>query len=789
MESKRPLPARAGRGELAVRRPSLPAVPVAYTEEATQSDWQRYTTTIMRHKWLILLVTALGTAAGLVATRLIDPQYQAKAVLWVETQTRSRTGEPGVAGTEAAGWIELATSASVLDSVVHDLRLYLRPRTAGDARVFESFFVGPQVTAGAYELTTDREGRYELKRDDEVVQRGQVGDSIGSDLGFRWAPTREQLTAGRTVEFAVVAPGDAAAAIASALKVRLDPGGSFLRLTMKGENPQVAAATVNAIVDRMVSVGTELKKVKFQELADILGAEHDVAKARLDSTESLLRDFQVRHAGSLAARAMQPGSNAGNEPIALSGNLEEIRREREQLQNIVSNIPQNGLHYEAIAGMSIVQQSPRIAATLNTIKAKQEEMRTLRTRLTAEAAPVVALQQEIDQLERVTLPAQASSLVAELGSRERSLAPRAAAAMGALRRAPTLALEQTRLQREAQHAQELYNEVRTRYETARLSLISSLPDVRVLDHAVAPRRPAGSYAPLLIALAFITSLALAIIVLTVRDGVDPKVRYPEQVTGNMKLTILGAVPHVGQRLVGSNDASAPAIEALRALRLRVLHSHDSDGPLQVTITSPSPGDGKSFVSVNLALSFAHAGYRTLLIDGDVRRGAQHRVLDLAWHAGLTDVLAGRTTLENAVRETSFTGLSFLGSGMRTQRAPELLLSPKLKEVMDTLGQQFQVIIVDSPPLAAGVDPVVLASATQNLVLVLRSGKTDLPLALSKLEVLDSLQVNTIGAVLNDVRGGGAFKYYEYDPTDYDEAVEQVTAGAAARPRILGEAAS
>lgn len=788
MESKRSLPVRAGNGEMTLRRPSVPAVPIAYQmEEAAPSDWQRYVQTIMRHKWLILLVTALGTAAGLVATRLIAPQYQAKAVLWVETQPRSRTGEPGVAGTEAGGWIELVTSATVLDSVVRELRLYLRPHSANDADVFGTFHIGEQVTPGVYAVSVDRQSRFELKKDDDVVQRGQVGDSIGQAQGFRWVPSREVLTAGRNVEFTMVAPGDAAAAIASALKVRLDPGGSFLRITLKGENPQVTAATVNAIVARTVAVGSELKATKFQELATILGAEHDKAKARLDSVENLLKDFQVRHAGSLASRAMAPGSSAGSEPVALAGNLQQLRRDREQMESIVRDIPQSGLRYEAMAALPIVNQSPRLKQVLDEIGRKQAEVRTLRTRLTEEAAPVQQLRGELEALETRTVPALANQLIAEMRANEGGLAPRVASAYGELRRAPVLALDQTRLQREAANAQELYNEVRTRFETARLSLISSLPDVRVLDQAVAPRRPAGNYAPLLIALAFLTSLALAIIVLTVRDGVDPKVRYPEQVTGGMKLTILGAVPHVGQRLVGSNDASAPAIEALRALRLRVLHAHETDGPLMVTITSPSPGDGKSFVSVNLALSFAHAGYRTLLIDGDVRRGAQHRVLDLAWHAGLTDVLAGRTTLESAVRETSYTGLSFLGSGMRTQRAPELLLSPKLKDVMDTLGGQFQVIIVDSPPLAAGVDPVVLATATQNLVLVLRSGKTDLPLAVSKLEVLDSLSVHTIGAVLNDVRGGGAFKYYEYDPTDYDEAVEQVTAGTSGRPRILGEA--
>ena len=787
MESKRSLPAQTGRGEIALRRPSAPAPAVAYqTADASGSDWQRYLTTVMRHKWLILLVTVLGTIAGLAATRMIDPMYAAKAVLWVETDPRSRTGEPGVAGPEAGGWIELVSSAAVLDNVVRDLRLYLRPASAADSAAFTGFAVGDMVQPGQYTLKVDRQGRFDLELQGKSVQRGQLGDSIGTAQGFRWVPSAQSLQPGREVEFTVMAPADAASQISQNLKVRLDPGGSFLRITLKGQNAAVTAATVNAIVERMMAVGGDLKRQKFSELATILGSEYETVQRRLDSAENQLKDFRVRHAGTMAARAAAAGPGGSTEPVAMAGSLDQVRRDRQTLEGIVRDIPASGLRYEALAAIPAVQQS-RLKPVIDALGAKYAEMRTLRTRLTAEAAPVVELAAEIENLEKRTVPALANQLIAEMSAQERGLAPRVNAAMGEIRRAPVLQYEEARLQREATNAQELYNDVRQRYETARLSLISSLPDVRLVDAAAAPRRPSGNYTPLLVALAFITSLALAVIVLTVRDGVDPKVRYPEQVTGGMRLTILGAVPHVGTRLVGSNDASAPAIEALRALRLRVLHAHTTDGPLMVTITSPAPGDGKSFVSVNLALSFAHAGYRTLLIDGDVRRGSQHRVLDMSWHAGLTDVLAGRTTLDNAVRETSYTGLSFLGSGMRTQRAPELLLSPKLKDVMDTLGGQYQVIIVDSPPLAAGVDPVVLATATRNLVMVLRSGKTDLPLAVSKLEVLDSLSVHTIGAVLNDVRGGGAFKYYEYDPTDYDEALDSQLTTGANRPRILGEA--
>src|SRR5439155_189817 len=133
-----------------------------------------------------------------------------------------------------------------------------------------------------------------------------------------------------------------------------------------------------------------------------------------------------------------------------------------------------------------------------------------------------------------------------------------------------------------------------------------------------------------------------------RDRTDRRVHYPEHVTGTMGLAILGAVPHLER---GRNGKKAGAVlqvvEAVRGIRLNVLHAHGA-GPAVLTVTSPGRSDGKSFVASNLALAFADAGYRTLLVDGDVRCGTLHRALKLARKPGLVDVLGGKASTELVV---------------------------------------------------------------------------------------------------------------------------------------------
>ncbi|HXO86638.1 MAG TPA: CpsD/CapB family tyrosine-protein kinase, partial [Gemmatimonadales bacterium] len=184
-------------------------------------------------------------------------------------------------------------------------------------------------------------------------------------------------------------------------------------------------------------------------------------------------------------------------------------------------------------------------------------------------------------------------------------------------------------------------------------------------------------------------------------------------------------------------------------------------PMMVTITSPGIGDGKSFVSTNLALACAQAGQRTLLIDGDTRRGGLHRALRATRKPGLTDYLAGNVPLEAVLQTLSAPSPHFIGAGSRFKESPELLGSPAMIELLVRMRSQYQAIIIDSPPLGAGVDPYTLGTLTNSMMLVLRTGTTNLELTRTRLVMLEQFPIRVLGVVLNDVQAGQMYGYYSY----------------------------
>jgi capsular exopolysaccharide synthesis family protein len=210
---------------------------------------------------------------------------------------------------------------------------------------------------------------------------------------------------------------------------------------------------------------------------------------------------------------------------------------------------------------------------------------------------------------------------------------------------------------------------------------------------------------------------------------------------------------------------------MRGVRFSVLYAHGAAGPALFTITSPGSGEGKSFVASNLALAFAHAGHRTLLIDGDLRRGSLYRILNTQRKPGLTDVLHGDVALEHAIQATTYPSLSFVGCGTRTPDGPELLGSEAMAKFIAGIRQSFSAIIVDSPPLGAGVDAYALAAVTGNVLLVLRVGTTDREAAEAKLDMFDRLPVRLLGTVLNDVPAHSPYAQYSYYMDGYGYEAE------------------
>ncbi|MCA9723217.1 MAG: CpsD/CapB family tyrosine-protein kinase, partial [Gemmatimonadetes bacterium] len=180
-----------------------------------------------------------------------------------------------------------------------------------------------------------------------------------------------------------------------------------------------------------------------------------------------------------------------------------------------------------------------------------------------------------------------------------------------------------------------------------------------------------------------------------------------------------------------------------------------------------------------------AGFRTILVDGDIRRGELHRTFGLDRRPGLLDYLAREMSLEAVLRSTSHPKLTLITGGTRHRNGPELLGSTRMRDLVADLRTRYDAVIFDSPPLGAGIDPYLLGTLTGNLLLVVRVGETDREFTEAKLQVLDRLPVRLVGAVLNDVQTSmQEYRYYSYS-YGYgaeDEREEGETGEPAATPR-------
>jgi len=740
-------------------------------------------------------MVALGLGAAFAATRVLRPVYRAQTNVWVDVPDRrgergSDTRGPIRQGAllDADAWVELLRSYIVLDQVVRDLHLYVEVKRPVDRSSFLGFSVSDIFRPGQYRLSVSGDGReYTLSSAKGMeLERGTVGDSVGSRLGFRWIPAPGSLPPGRTIEFALVPPRDAALSLGEQLDVRMDLNGNFLALELRGTNPVLISNILNAVAQRYVEVAAQLKREKLTELTKILEDQLSSAQRNLDGAETALQRFRTRTITLPTDHAAGQGGGAETrDPIRASFfdmqvERDQLRRDRDALEGLLAQgRGESGLPTEALSAIGSVSRALELSNALKELSDKQAQLRAYRYHYSEAYPPLQHLVAEITELQQRTIPTLARALASQLAARESELGRQVDAASRDLRQIPGRTIEDGRLHRNAQLKEQTYTALQERYDQARLAAEASVPDVRILDPAVVPQRPAKNTAPRLLLMGLLAGLGLGMVGAIVLDRVDPRVRYPEQVSRDLGVPIIGAVPHLRAK------EPAEVVEALRGVRLSLMHEY-GPGPMLVTVTSPGPGDGKSFLSANLAVTFADGGHRTLLVDGDIRRGVLHRRFKANRQPGLVDFLVGAAGQDEIVQQTAYPRLAFIGCGTRTQRAPEVLGSPAMAQLLAELRGQYDVILVDSPPLTAGVDPFVLGTVTGSLLLVLRTGHSLRDVTGAKLEVLDRLPIRLLGAVLNDVPRGAAYGYYAYYSYHLPgyEAVDEVEGRHVSGPRVV-----
>jgi capsular exopolysaccharide synthesis family protein len=200
-----------------------------------------------------------------------------------------------------------------------------------------------------------------------------------------------------------------------------------------------------------------------------------------------------------------------------------------------------------------------------------------------------------------------------------------------------------------------------------------------------------------------------------------------------------------------------------------MFSIQGEGQRVIQISSPNKGDGKSLVVANLAVSIAQSDKKVLIIDADCRRPRQHKILDLTNSRGLVNVIRQDAPWRECLQPTPANGLWVLPSGPVPPNPAELLTSPQFKQFLDEARQEFDLILVDSPPLLAVTDPCVVAGKADGVILVLRLSRRGRPNAERACDIMKSLKVKVVGIVVNGVARQGGAGIYSSEQYDYAES--------------------
>ena len=764
----------------------------SFEQEEGGIELRRYFLALLRYKWLIIAATIVGGGLGYVAYNNVPVTYMAEANLWIEVDPR-----PGqradVTPIRAAGllqsnaWIELLRSFTVLDSVVVSERLYVNaPDEYWPA--FRNLGLMSEFLPGGYELRIGESGEdfVLVTSDGTFVQQGTFGGPVGEAVGFVWSPAPGSFPAGETIQFGVASPRDAATALSESLFAGMDAAGNFLTLRLPGTNPNRLASTLNALMERHVILAADLKKGKLEETLVILEEQLSYTEAQLARAETELEEFRVTTISLPSDRSMPivSGLEVTRNPVL--GNFfdmrveqEQIRRDRERLQSVLDGMGDGPVRIEALEVIPTAASSSELTRILADLVNAKSELRVLQDRYSDDYGPIRERLTEIESIETQAIPSVVRGLIDELTIRERDMQGYLDVATSDLESIPPRTIEEQRLERAVTATENLHNDIRSRVETARLAAASSIPDVKILDRAAVPQRPTEDKRIQIAMLMFFGCIGAAVAGAILLDRMDARFRYASDVSKGIGLDILGSIPKIETGRSGRKgvENAAQALEAFRELRIHTGFAFGAAGPITLAVTSPSAGEGKSLIASNLAVAFAEVGRRTLLIDADTRRGDAHRLLGRERTPGLIDYLKDRSA-DDIIQSTDHANLDFIGSGSRGLSTPELLASPRMAYFFGTLKRSYDVIIVDTPPLASGGDPLILGSLTGNVAIVIRTGTTEKQLTLGKLDQLSRLPMRVLGAILNDVSATDAYHTYYasylpgYEPVEEEEYLEE-----------------
>lgn len=558
----------------------------------------------------------------------------------------------------------------------------------------------------------------------------------------------------------------------------------LINVSMEASNPQDAATTVNAVVESYMEYQGQQHKSTAVEVLKILQKEADSREVELQSAQKALEDFRkanpemamqtdkgnmdVIRLSDLMDRLTQAQlraievTRAVDDSHWLNDDPAALQRLIDQLQISKAALP------EADANLVAEFESDRrhLADLLDEFGSENPEVQAIEMRLSR-------LQSEIQQAEQQTIPRYqrllkeesklASNDVADL----QSAVDKLRSTVGDLNEKEA---EYDHLVQDEQRAGQELDLLDSRMKEVNLTEDVGNLTVSVIESAkpnLSPVRPKHAQT---MGMALVAGLMIGLGGALLRDMVDHRLRSAEEISGVLGIPVLGAIPHIINKATAAERGQeihlhplSDVAESYRTVRTAIHFGVSNEKSAKtILITSPVPGDGKTTLITNLAIAIAQASRRVLLIDTDCRRPMVHKIFGLQDKVGVSSVLTGKSSLAMAVQKTNIENLDILPCGPVPSNPAEMLNSQAFLDMLKEASEQYDQILLDSPPIVPVSDARILAASVDVTILVLRAEKSTRRMAEFACEAMFSVGASLLGCIVNDVpRGRDSYGYYYY----------------------------
>lgn len=688
----------------------------------------------LRWKWVILAIVLASLAVGVVVTLLATPLYTAKSRIEISRQEKNVTKVEGVEQVSSRfdeefyqTQYQLLTARSLAERIVQQLGL------AGSDSFFnaQSGDSAPPIRPRALTL--------KQRQDREKAATGLLLKNVKVSPIARSSLVDIQYTSADPEWAAKIANAWSINFIAASMDRRFESSADarkFLEGRLAGLRGRLEQAERS-----LVSYAMQKNIVTLSESQEVDGQTRSERTLASDDLTSLNRELALATAAKIAAESKfsaQRGRNVST-AVLTSSAIASLRQRRAEVAGEYAKL--------------LIQYEPGYPAA----RALQQQMSSLDGSIRAEEGRIQGgLQADYN----------------EAVNRERDLKSRVGSLVQRLNTQNSDSIQYNLYQRDVDTTRELYNALLQRFKEIDVAGIGT-NNISIIDTAQVSRSPSSPNMPINLAISLLAGFALAGAAVFALEQIAEGVRDPGQIQRSLGIPLLGTIPRFEAENIFDelNNAKSHIAEAYLSIRTDLALATDHGVPRSLMLTSAQPAEGKSTSSMSLAVAIARTGRKVLLVDADMRSPSVHSVLGLRNIRGVSNYLSGEEDIEAMLQISQVPGVTVLSAGPTPPSAAELLSSDRLETLVSRMVEQFDHVIIDSPPILGLADAPLISRAVEAAVFVVQAGGVSVRGLSNALDRLRRSGTRIAGAILtkfeadNTGYGYGYLYGYGYGSTE------------------------